>query len=191
MDGVVAAFAPDGLHGVGIVELARAAGVAKPTLYRVHRSKEALFLACVEAEAERLLERVYAAWAPALERPLRDALTVLARALLAEADARPDAFRLLFVTAAHRGSSVADDVAGTLERIVDRLAELVARHPGWHADPGDAELVAALLPAAAVAAARRAEEPWDRDGLAARIGALLLPPAPGVARDGAAAAASA
>ena len=175
-EGLVAAFAPDGIHGVGIAELARAAGVAKPTLYRAHASKDALFLACVEAEVEQLLERLYAAWAKTLDLPLPDALAALARALLAHAGERPDAFRLLFVTAEHRGSTVADDVAGTIDRIADRLAELLVRHPAWHADPADAELVAALLPAAAVAAVRRTPEPWDRDEAAARIAALLHPP---------------
>ena len=182
---LVAAFADDGLHGVGTVELARAAGVAKPTLYRTHRSKDAAFLACVEAEVERLLERLYAAYASALDATLPAALTAVARALLAHADEQPASFRLLFVTATHRSSTVADDVAGTLDRIVDRLTELLARHPAWHADPADAELVAGLLPAAAVAAVRRTPEPWDRDAMAARIAALLLPPPFGVPLAGA------
>lgn len=176
LDGLTAAFAADGIHGVGVVELARAAGVAKPTLYRAHASKDALFLACVEAEVERLLEAIYAAWAQTLDDPLPVALAALTRALLAHADERPHAFRLLLVTADHRNSAVAADVAGTVERVVDRLAELLARHPAWHADPADAELVAGLLPAAAVNALRRSEEPWDRDATAARIAALLTPP---------------
>lgn len=182
MDGLVGVFARDGLHGVGMVEVARASGVAKPTLYRAHPSKDALFLACVEAEVERLLERLYEVWAGVLAgaagaaAPLADAIAALAGALLAHADARPDGFRLLFVTADHRDSTVADDVAGALDRIVDRLAELLARHPGWHADPADAELVAGLLPAAVATALRRAEEPWDRAAFAARVGALLQPP---------------
>jgi AcrR family transcriptional regulator len=177
LEGVVAAFAADGIHGAGTVELARAAGVAKPTLYRAHSSKDALFLACVEAEVEELLERLYAAYAKALNDSLDAVLTALARALLAHADERPAAFRLLFVTADHRRSGVAADVAGTIDRLVDRLAELLARHPAWHADPADAELVAGLLPAAAVNAVRRVEEPWDRGVMAARIAAMLHPPA--------------
>ena len=211
MDGLVTVFARDGLHGVGMVEVARASGVAKPTLYRAHPSKDALFLACVEAEVERLLERLYEAWSGVLAvagpgsgaavssvagepgrgsaaavagapgaagavSPLAGAIASLARALLAHADERPDGFRLLFVTADHRSSAVADDVAGALDRIVDRLAELLARHPDWHADPADAELVAGLLPAAVATAIRRAEEPWDRAALATRVGALLQPP---------------
>lgn len=171
---LVEAFAPDGLHGVGMVEIARVAGVAKPTLYRSHASKDELFLACVEAEVERLLERLYAAWASA-PTTLLEAIAALVRELLAYADEQPAAFRLLFVTAAHGSSTVADDVAGTLDRIVDRLSELLARHQGWHADPADAELVAGLMPAATVNAVRRM--PGEgRDALAARIAVLLVPP---------------
>ncbi|MDW5594025.1 helix-turn-helix domain-containing protein [Conexibacter stalactiti] len=190
---LVEVFSPDGLHGVGMVEIARATGVAKPTLYRNHPSKDALFLAAVEAEVERLLERLYETWSDALARaggsaahvgagagasrdPLADAIAALARELLAYGDEQPAGFRLLFTTAAHAGSTVADDVAGTLDRIVDRLTELLARHPAWHADPADAELIAGLLPAAAATALRRGEEPWDRDATATRIGALLRPP---------------
>lgn len=40
--------------------LARAAGVAKPTLFARFGSREGLVSACVEHEAERLLDRVYA-----------------------------------------------------------------------------------------------------------------------------------
>jgi AcrR family transcriptional regulator len=177
LEGLVHAFAADGIHGAGMIELAHAARVAKPTLYRVHGSKDALFLACVEAEVEQLLERLYAAWARRRDASLDAALAGLARALLAHADERPDAFRLLFVTADHRRSTVAADVAGTRERVVDRLAELLTRHPAWHADPADAELVAGLLPAAVANAIRRTAEPWDRDAMAARIAAVLRPPA--------------
>lgn len=187
---LVEVFAGDGLHGVGIVEIARATGVAKPTLYRAYASKDALFLAAVEAEVERLLERLYAAWSDALapapahadaaalaRDPLASAIAALAAALIAYGEEQPAGFRLLFVTAAHERSAVAADVADTLDRVVDRLTELLARHPAWHADPADAELVAALLPAAVASTLRRAEEPWDRAALAARIGALLRPPA--------------
>lgn len=178
MEGLVAAFAADGIHGVGTVALARAAGVAKPTLYRRHPSKEALFLACVEAEVEQLLERLYTAYGEKLGGSLAGALTALARTLLAHADERPAAFRLLFVTADHRGSGVADDVVATIDRVVDRLAELLARHPAWHADPADAELVASLLPPAAVSVVRRTQagEPQDRREQATRIAAVLHPP---------------
>lgn len=170
------AFAGDGLHGVGMVEVARAAGVAKPTLYRAHPSKDALFLACVNAEVERLLDRLYAAYARALDDTLADALAAIASALLAYADERPPAFRLLFVTAPHQASTVAADVDGALARVIDRLADLLVRHPAWHASAADAALVAGLLPAAVACELRHTEGPWNQEAAAARIGALLQPP---------------
>ena len=52
------AFAADGLHGTPIDRVVAAAGVAKPTLYARGGDKEELFALAVEAEVERLLERL-------------------------------------------------------------------------------------------------------------------------------------
>lgn len=171
---LAAAFAPDGLHGVSMDDVARVAGVAKPTLYRDHPSKEALFAACVAAEVERLLERVYVAFARALAEPLAGLVAAAAGALLQHAQEHPAAFRLLFVTAPHASSSVAADVDDALARIPDRVAELLARHAAWP-PAADAELVAVALTATTAALVGRAEEPWDRAVAAQRLGTLLAP----------------
>jgi AcrR family transcriptional regulator len=168
------AFAPDGLHGVSVNEIARAAGVAKPTLYRDHGSKEELFAACVAAEVERMLERVHVAYARSVGASLATLLAALADALLQYAQEQPASFRLLLVTAPHRTSAVAEEVAQTLERIPDRLAELLTRHPAWP-EGADAELRAVALLATAVGLVRRARQPWDRAADAERLGALLAP----------------
>lgn len=169
---LAAAFAPDGLHGVAMDDVARVAGVAKPTLYRDHPSKEALFAACVAAEVERLLERVYVAFARAIDAPLPDLLAAGAEAILRFDEVHPAGFRLLFVTAAHAGSSVAGEVDDALARIPDRIAELLARHPAWPRD-GDAELTAVALTSTCTGLARRARGSWDRTGAARRLGAVL------------------
>jgi AcrR family transcriptional regulator len=169
---LTAAFARDGLHGVSMDEVAREAGVAKPTLYRDHASKEALFAACVEAEVERLLDRVYIAFARTLEASPREALVAVATALLRFAEEHPAGFRLLFATAAHASSAVAKDVEDAVARIPDRIAELLSRHRTWPADR-DPELVAVALTATCAGVVRRVREPWDRAEAASRIGALL------------------
>src|SRR5215218_4854623 len=87
---IAAAFAPDGLHGVRAEDVARRAGVAKPTLYAHGRSKEAVFLACVEAEAERLLARLYDADVGTRDLGVAARATALARAVLEHAEAHPD-----------------------------------------------------------------------------------------------------
>lgn len=168
---VATAFAPDGFHGVAMADVGQIAGVAKPTLYRAYPSKEALFLACVQEEVERVVEQLYVAWARSLGEPLEGSLTALARALLAHAEEHPDSARLLWVTAPHTRSAVAEDVEAALQRPADRAAELVARHPEAPADP---ELVAVALLASATALVRRLDPPWDRDAAAARVGALLV-----------------
>ena len=124
---ITAAFAPDGLHGVSAAEVASRAGVAKPTLYAHGRSKDAIFAACVEFEVERLVARLHAADTRTAGQPLHQRAAALALALLDHAAQRPEAFRLLHVTAAHRRSTVADDVDRALGRIPDRIAMALAR----------------------------------------------------------------
>ena len=82
------AFAADGLHGTSIDALPPAAGLAKPTLYARGGDKEELFALAVEAEVERLIERLDGAArlsdvAGALDDHLREA---------------PEGLRLLLVT---------------------------------------------------------------------------------------------
>jgi AcrR family transcriptional regulator len=55
---LVRAFAAGGLHGTSVDAVAAAAGLAKPTLYARGGSKEALFALALDAETERLLERL-------------------------------------------------------------------------------------------------------------------------------------
>jgi AcrR family transcriptional regulator len=76
------AFAARGLHGTSIDAVAAAAGLAKPTLYARGGSKEELFALAVDAEAERLLERLDGATrasdvARALDEHPRDGLRLL------------------------------------------------------------------------------------------------------------------
>ena len=76
------AFAAGGLHGTSIDAVAATAGVAKPTLYARGGSKEALFALAVDAEVERLLERLDGAARPpdvarALDEHPRDGLRLL------------------------------------------------------------------------------------------------------------------
>lgn len=54
---LVSAFAEHGLRGASSDQLARLAGVSKPTLYAHGHTKESLYLLTAEAEVERLLER--------------------------------------------------------------------------------------------------------------------------------------
>ncbi|HEX7297665.1 MAG TPA: helix-turn-helix domain-containing protein [Solirubrobacteraceae bacterium] len=118
---IAVAFATDGLHGVSAAQVAARAGVAKPTLYAHGRSKEQVFVACVEAEVERLLDRLYAA-----EQGTRDLTAgrragALVLAILEHADRWPHSARLLHLTARHATSTVAGEVDAALARIPARV----------------------------------------------------------------------
>lgn len=158
---VATAFAPDGLHGVSASEVAQRAGIAKPTLYAHGRSKDAVFLACVEAEVERLLNRLHAAEAPTRELGLAARAQAIALALIDHARAHPDAFRLLHVTARHRGSTVAAAVDGALDRVPAWIAATLRRDlPRTATGEDPAHTFAVAFHGAAVALAMNA--PWRR-----------------------------
>jgi AcrR family transcriptional regulator len=59
LSALAGALARLGAERASMLELARAAGVAKPTLFARFGSREELVRACVEHEAEQLLDRVY------------------------------------------------------------------------------------------------------------------------------------
>jgi AcrR family transcriptional regulator len=59
LSALAGALAELGPERASMVELARAAGVAKPTLFARFGSREELVRACVEHEAEHLLDHVY------------------------------------------------------------------------------------------------------------------------------------
>lgn len=153
---IARAFAADGLHGVSSAEVARRAGVAKPTVYAHGGSKEGVFLACVEAQVERLLSLLSEADLATRSLPARPRLGALALAVIEHAMRDPDAARLLHITARHRSSRVAAAVDAALARLAARVA-LVLRA---EATPDSAEQVAvALLAAAAALGFTRPREP--------------------------------
>ena len=52
----IAEFARTGLHGTSTERIAAGAGISHPYLFRLYRTKKALFLACLERCHERLRE---------------------------------------------------------------------------------------------------------------------------------------
>jgi len=103
------AFAADGLHGTPIERVAAAAGLAKPTLYARGGDKEELFALAVEAEVERLLDRLDGA----------SRLMELARALDDHLREAPEGARLLLVTARCANNP-------RVERSLARMSEALA-----------------------------------------------------------------
>ncbi len=173
------AFSPDGLHGVSASELAAHLGVAKPTLYVHGTSKESLFLLAVEAEVERVVDRLHGAERATAGATARDRATAAVRALLDHAAARPAGARLLHRTAHHASSAVADDVLATLRRVPDRIAEGLRRDLRADGlDPALAPFLARALHAGAYALAevRPGERRPARAALAASVAQIVPPP---------------
>jgi AcrR family transcriptional regulator len=87
-----------------MAQVAERLGVAKPTLYKLAGSRDALVRACVETEAERLLGHLH-------DHP------AAVRAVAAFAEDSPGGFRLLFE---RRGPEAGEAV----RRVETRLAQL-------------------------------------------------------------------
>jgi AcrR family transcriptional regulator len=155
---IAAAFAPDGLHGVSAAQVAARAGIAKPTLYAHGRSKEQVFLACVEAEVERLLDRLYEAEERTRDLTAARRAGALVLAVLEHAARWPHSARLLHATARHATSSVAAQVDAALARVPARIAEALRCEP---------EVATALCGAAGALAAGGVA---DRHAAAALVG---------------------
>ncbi len=142
---IATAFAADGLHGVSADEVARRAGVAKPTLYAHGHSKDAVFLACVESEVERLLDRLYVAEDRTRGLSATHRIGALALAVIEHGLEHPAAARLLHATARHRTSSVAGEVDAALARLRAGIAAALREHVTF----GQADHVATALLGAA------------------------------------------
>ena len=88
------AFAEQGIEGMSLRGLAAAAGCSRTTPYRYFKNKADILAAVRQAEFRRMadeLERV-----AACERDPLDKLDALARAYLAFAINRPDAYRVMY-----------------------------------------------------------------------------------------------
>jgi len=167
------AFAPDGLHGATSAAIARSAGVAKPTVYAYGGTKEGVFLACIEAEVERLLSDLSAADLQTRAAPARARIAALAEAVIDHGRTHPAAARLLHLTARHTASGVAADVDAALARLPAHLAQALRRDT----TPACADRVAAALLGAAAALALAGAATPSRDGamLGEAFAAVLEP----------------
>jgi AcrR family transcriptional regulator len=125
LEGAARAFADAGVRGSTMLSIARAAGVAKATLYNHFRTKDEVARALLAAELRRLAET-------ARHRPLADALLVVGSEVAGHpvlrrlaADEPAGLVRLLAAPAEEWGP-VVDAVSTAMELPADD-AELVAR----------------------------------------------------------------
>jgi AcrR family transcriptional regulator len=153
-------FARDGRSGASVDDLARACGLAKPTLYERVGGKDELFRATATAALERLLDRLYDA--ADRTRCAGPAERIAALALeLADCD-RATARLVLLVDASPAG----------LRRLRVAMAEPFRRDSAV-GDGAAESIAAALLGAFSLAVA--ADEPFDAEALAALLAAGIVP----------------
>ena len=130
-----------------MAEIARRVGLAKPTLYRLARSRDELLTACVDAETERLHERLHSAFTdPGYGGEAAEAVLL---AVAGYADDSPGGFGLLF-------DRRVPDSRAAVRRLENRLADLLRRTGAAAAEPVALELSAAALLGAASAVVVRA-----------------------------------
>ena len=154
LDAACAAFAGEGFDRTTMAAIAERAGTTKPTLYARFGSKERLFEAAVQREYELLIDHLFAAYDSAPDAPIRDRLRLWTSAYFDVVRDRPDGFRL--TAEGERHAAAAAVIRRANDRIIARIAQLVATMSG-HVEPGPgARIVAAMIAGMLTWAAREA-----------------------------------
>lgn len=146
------AFVRNGFHGVSMDTVAREAGVTKPVLYDHFPSKEALYLALVDADAAALESRVRAA----LDAPTgnRQRIRESFKAYYEFVDEHAEGFKLLMQEAMNP-MFLSSSVDAVRERILEEVAALIVRDSKGAIGGSDAATIALALVAMVEAAAQR------------------------------------
>ncbi|HVL32283.1 MAG TPA: TetR/AcrR family transcriptional regulator, partial [Actinomycetota bacterium] len=117
-------FAQSGFDDAGLDDIARAAGVSKPIIYRHFDGKRELYLAVLEEHVKDLIRRLWVALSA--QQDPRERLRNGLEAYFAFVDEREDGFRMLV----EAGSRNDPDTQARLGSAWDTLADGVARTVG-------------------------------------------------------------
>jgi AcrR family transcriptional regulator len=135
------AFATRGFHGSSMDEIAAAAGITKPMLYRYFGSKEGLYAVYLRRTGRELIERVRAP--DSVGRSPQDRLNAGLRGFLSYVDEHRAGWKVLHgETPGPADASIAREVAELRQRIVRLLTILFGDEAFAHAFAGAAESVA-------------------------------------------------
>jgi AcrR family transcriptional regulator len=148
-------FGTSGFHGVSMEEVAKEAGVTKPILYDHFNSKEELYVALLEADAQALEQRVRAALAAPSGN--RERIRQSFQAYFDFVDEHAAGFRL-FMQESMAGDG--DDlfrskVQEVRDRILGEVSDLIVRESQGAVPREDADTVALALVGMVETAARR------------------------------------
>jgi len=146
-------FGKNGFHGVSMDDVAREAGVTKPILYDHFASKEALYLALLDADAQTLEERIRAA----LEAPTgnRERIRASFEAYFDFVDEHAEGFRLLIQETVGADDVFRSSVGRVRRRILEEVSDLIVRESQGKLDREQADTVALGLVGMVETVARR------------------------------------
>jgi AcrR family transcriptional regulator len=183
---IAAAFAAEGFHRASMDSIAQRAGVAKPTLYRYFGSKEELLRTAIDAECDRMVEHLFAAYESARELPLAEQIKANTDACFAYVRDNPHTFELLFQSNLAGSASVSAPMESTFDRVVERMGRIFREQLAAHGSPHGqvADILAAAVVGAAYFVARdlsRRRE-WDQHAVLDLIAELWTRALSGVSR---------
>jgi AcrR family transcriptional regulator len=135
------AFASHGFHGSSMDDIAHAAGITKPMLYRYFRSKEGLYAAYLRMTGHELLDKVRAP--NTRSQPPEVRLRAGLRAFFAYVKEHRAGWTVLHgETAAPTDAQIAREIADLRGRIIRMLTTLFGDEASAHAFAGAAESLA-------------------------------------------------
>jgi AcrR family transcriptional regulator len=143
LDGALEVFAREGYSDAGMLDVAAAADVTPPVVYRHFESKRELFLAVLGDQVSRLAAAIGDAADPS-SAPLEERVLKTATAVLDFVAERPHAWRLLRMTPPG-DPKIAAGYARLRAGTRSRTAETTADDPNFTAAPGIDRMVAAGL----------------------------------------------
>ena len=146
-------FGAKGFHGVSMDDVAREAGVTKPILYDHFSSKEALYLALLDADAQALEERIRAALAAPTGN--RERIRASFQAYFDFVDEHAEGFRLMMQETVGTDDVSRSDVGEVRDRIMREVSELIVRESKGHIELDESDTVALALVGMVETAARR------------------------------------
>jgi AcrR family transcriptional regulator len=150
-------FASAGYRAASMEAIAKSADSTKPTLYAHFGSKEQLFRSCLEREAHRLREWLFASYESAAELPMEDQVRADMLAFFQYASSHPAGFGLLFGgSSAGSEAQIRDDlVASITGQIAVRVRAYFEQRR--HAPPArSADLLASMVVGIAIQGGRQA-----------------------------------
>jgi len=146
-------FGAKGFHGVSMEDVAREAGVTKPILYDHFSSKEALYLALLDADAQTLEGRIREALAAPTGN--RERIRASFQAYFDFVDEHAEGFRLMMQETVGTDDLSRSHVGAVRDRIMGEVSDLIVRESQGHLDREQADTVALGLVGMVETAARR------------------------------------